>query len=53
MLLKIIQNRLIETRRQEIAEDAKQVITAFDKGELNPQTADQIIEELQKTLQDD
>ena len=53
MLIKIMQNRLIENRRQEIAEDAKKAISSFHRGELKSQTADLIIEELQKTLQDD
>ena len=53
MLIEIIQNRLIENRRQEIAEDAEKAILSFHKGELKPQTADEVIAELQETLQDD
>ena len=53
MLIQIMQNRLIENRRQEIADDAKQAISSFHRGELPPQTADEVIAELQKTLQND
>ncbi len=53
MLIQIVQNRLIENRRQEIAEDAKQAISSFHKGELKVQTADEVIAELQEALQDD
>lgn len=34
MLVEIIQNRLVEARRREIAEDAKTSIAAFRAGEL-------------------
>lgn len=53
MLIQIVQNRLRENHRQEIAEDAKQAILSFHKGELKTQTADEIIAELQETLDDD
>lgn len=53
MLIQIMQNRLIENRRQEIADDAKQAISSFHRGELKPQTADEVIAELQKSLQND
>jgi hypothetical protein len=53
MLIQIVQNRLLENRRQEIAEDAKQAISSFHKGELKLQTAKEVIAELQQTLQDD
>ncbi len=51
MLIQIMQNRLIENRRQEIADEAKQAISSFHRGELKPQTADEVIAELQKSLQ--
>ncbi len=53
MLIQIMQNRLIENRRQEIADEAKQAISSFHRGELKPQTADEVIAELQKSLQND
>jgi hypothetical protein len=53
MLIQIVQNRLRENCRQEIAEDAKQVISSFHKGELKPQTAEEVIAELRETVRDD
>ena len=53
MLIQIMQNRLIENRRQEIADEAKQAISSFHRGELKTQTADEVIAELQKSLQND
>ena len=53
MLIQIMPNRLTENRRQEIADDAKQAISSFHRGELKPQTADEVIAELQKSLQND
>ncbi|MBE9168735.1 hypothetical protein IQ238_14875 [Pleurocapsales cyanobacterium LEGE 06147] len=38
MLIEIIQNRLVETRRQEIAKDAKESIAAFHQGKLKSQS---------------
>ena len=52
MLVKIIQNRLIESRRQEIAEDAKESITIFQQGKLRPQSAETVISQLQKVLEE-
>ena len=50
MLLKIIENRLSETRRKEIAQDAQEAITAFHQGKLSPQSAEAVITELRETL---
>lgn len=50
MLLEIIKNQMIETRREEIAQDAKEAITSFYRGELKPQSVENIISELQATL---
>jgi len=50
MLLEIIKNQMIETRREEIAQDAKEAITSFHRGELKPQSVENIISELQATL---
>ena len=52
MLIQIVQNRLIENRRQEIAEEAKQSISSFHTGELKAQTANEVMAELQESLQD-
>lgn len=49
MLLEIVKNQMIETRRQEIAQDAQEEISAFQRGELKPQSLETIISELQST----
>ena len=38
--------------QEEIADDEKQAISSFHLGELTPQTADEVIAQLQKSLQD-
>ncbi len=53
MLLEIVKNQMIETRREEIAQDAKEVIAAFHRGELKPQPIENIISELRATLTKD
>jgi hypothetical protein len=50
MLIEIIQNRLIEARRQDIAADAKASIAAFHRGEWQAQSAESAIAELQQML---
>jgi hypothetical protein len=52
MLIQILQNRKIEARREEIAQDAQLSITEFHAGQLIPQTAEAAIAELQQTLND-
>ena len=44
---------MIEVRREEIAQDAKEAIAAFHRGELKPQPIEEIIPELQATLAED
>ena len=53
MLLEIVKNQMIEARREEIAQNAKEAITAFHRGELKPQPLEDIISELQETLTED
>ncbi|AOY83058.1 hypothetical protein BJP36_27215 [Moorena producens JHB] len=53
MLVEIIQNRLIESRRKEIAQDAKESIATFQQGKLRPQSAETLISQLQKVLEED
>ncbi|MEH2254527.1 hypothetical protein [Nostoc sp.] len=50
MLIEIIKNRLIETRRQEIAQDAKVAIAAFHQGQLSHQSVAEVITELRTVL---
>ncbi|GEA28441.1 hypothetical protein MiAbW_03016 [Microcystis aeruginosa NIES-4325] len=51
MLLEILQNRLLDIRRQEIARDAKESINAFHQGEFKPQPLEIILRELRETLE--
>ena len=53
MLLEIVKNQMIEACREEIAQDAKEAIAAFHRGELKPQPIEEIIPELQATLAED
>lgn len=50
MLLEIVENRLIETRRQEIARDAQEAIANFHQGKLFPQSVEAVITQLRETL---
>ena len=50
MLLDIIRNRHLESRRQEIARDAQASIAAFLAGELKLQPLNEIITELRQAL---
>lgn len=52
MLIQILQNRRIETQREEIAQNAKFSIAAFHAGELKVQTAEEAISELRQSLND-
>ena len=53
MLLEIVKNQMIEARREEIAQDAKEAIAAFHHRELKPQPMGKSISELQATLAED
>jgi hypothetical protein len=53
MLLEIVKNQMLETRREEIAQDAKEAIAAFHRGELKTQPLEVIISELKATLTED
>jgi hypothetical protein len=52
MLIKILQNRHRESRREEIAVDAQQTLADFHAGKFQAQSADEIIAELEQSLQD-
>ena len=52
MLLEIMRRRQIEMRRREIAENAQASIAAFRAGELQPRSADEVINELRQSLED-
>ncbi|MBN3926878.1 hypothetical protein [Nostoc sp. NMS4] len=50
MLVQILKNRIIESRRDEIASDAAVSITEFQAGRLKVQTAAEAIQELREYL---
>ena len=52
ILLDVSRRRDIEARRQEIARDAEKSLAAFRAGELKPQSADEVIRELRRALED-
>jgi hypothetical protein len=52
MLIQILQNRHHESRREEIAVDAQQTLADFHAGKFQAQSADEIIAELEQSLQD-
>lgn len=51
MLLQILQRRMIERRRDEIAQDAAASLAEFRAGKLKAQTANEAIAELRESLQ--
>jgi len=53
ILVEIIQKRLTEDRRKEIAIDAKASIAAFHEGSYKPQSAESVIAELDSFLEDE
>lgn len=53
MLVDLIKSREIERRRCEIAHDAQESLKAFREGKLHVQSAQDIIGELQKSLDDE
>ncbi len=50
MLVQILQRRLVERRRDEIAQDARESLAEFRSGTLKPQTATEAITELREFL---
>jgi hypothetical protein len=50
MLIQILHNRRIESRREEIAQDAKASVEAFHARQLKLQTAEEAISELRQFL---
>jgi hypothetical protein len=53
MLLLIIKNRISESRREQIALDAKVSIAEFQAGNLKIQTASEAIQELREYMEKD
>ena len=52
MLVQILQRRLIERHRDEIARDAASSLSEFRAGKLKAQSASEAISELREFLQD-
>lgn len=50
MLADLIRSWHIETRRREIARDAQESLVAFRSGQLESQSAQAVIKELQQSL---
>jgi hypothetical protein len=50
LLLDILCKRQIEDRREEIAQNAREAISAFQTGELKTETADELINRLHASL---
>lgn len=51
MLIQILQRRMVERRRDEIAQDAAFSLAEFRAGKLKAQTSDEAISELREFLQ--
>jgi hypothetical protein len=52
MLIKILQNRHHESRRDEIAADAQQTLADFHAGKFKAQSANEVIAELRRSVQE-
>ncbi len=52
MLVDILRNRQIESRRKEIARDARRSIAAFRRGELKAGSAEEVIADLHRALEE-
>ncbi len=53
MLIDVIYRRHIERRRQEIARDARESLVKYRTGELKPQPFEDILKELDRSLDED
>ncbi len=53
MLIDLIRGWRIEARRREIAHDAQESLAAFRSGQLEPQSAQEIITELERASEDE
>jgi len=53
MLIEILERREIEAWREETARDAEEARRAFHAGDLKPQTADELIADLERHLNKD
>jgi hypothetical protein len=51
MLIRILQNRHHETRRDRIAQEAQESLSEYRTGNLQPQSASEVIAQLRQSLQ--
>ena len=51
MLIDIFRKRLIDTRRQKIALDAQESLSAFRQGQFTAQPAEQVVQVLHESLE--
>lgn len=52
-LIDIVLRRMIEERRSEIADEAREAVDLYKSGKLKSQTAEEAIKELEDQLRDD
>ena len=52
LLIEILRQRHLEASRDEIAKEAKESLAAFKAGKLKPQSAEAVIAELRRSLND-
>ncbi len=50
MLVEIVRNRQLQARREEFIQGVREGLAAYDRGELKPQIAEEIIKELHESL---
>ena len=50
MLIEILWRRQIDERREEIAANAREAVSAFHAGSLNPETVEDLLERLHSSL---
>lgn len=50
ILIQVIGNRILQTRREEISKDAQEAIKAFHQGQLVPKSAEDVIAQLRTAL---
>ncbi len=50
MLIEILKRRFIESRRAEIAADAKQTLADFQAGHFQAQSAEEVVTQLRQSL---
>ncbi|MEP7235166.1 MAG: hypothetical protein ABI778_07710 [Ignavibacteriota bacterium] len=53
MLVEIVRSRQVETKREELIRAVREGLAAFERGELYPQTAEEIIKELHESLSEE